>query len=233
VSGRSIEDWYKWKEAITDRFKIKLTLSEFIQFQAKRTLHSNEAIADYIYIYMYDKDAIIDKAPLPLQQADRVSLILQGITEHEWAIPLTTAMCTSVKDLIDLAVTLDAIRRYQYKKNNIPSSKSIDNQKKHDNYIPRFNPTVDKKEQQTCYKCKQVGHISYNCKNPTSEKGQQNQNKSDSKHNTINKTNNFNKEAHTTKTINCVQNDCSTDDLVKVSQIPDTINGNMIHRRVT
>jgi len=161
-----------------------------------------------------------------------VFLILQGITEHEWVIPLIIAMCTSVKDLIDLAVTLDAIRRCQYKKNKTPSSKSIDNQKEHGNYIPRFNPTVDKEEEQTCYRCRQVDHISYNCKNPPSEKHQQNQNKSDSKHNTINKTKNFNKEAkpkdtHTTKTINCIQNDFSTDDLDKVSQIPATINGNV------
>lgn len=72
-----------------------MSLSEFIQFQAKRTLRSNESIADYIY----DKDAIIDKSPFLLQQSDRVSLILQGITTHEWAIPLTTVMCTSVKYL--------------------------------------------------------------------------------------------------------------------------------------
>lgn len=55
VSGRSFDEWYAWKEGIIDRFKVKMSLSEFIQFQAKRTLRSNESIADYIY----DKDAII------------------------------------------------------------------------------------------------------------------------------------------------------------------------------
>jgi len=138
-----------------------MSLSEFIQFQAKRTLSSNESIADYIY----DKDDIIDKA-FTLQQSDRVSLILHGITKHEWAIPLTSAMCVSVKDLLDRAVQLDAIRKCHYVKENTyentTSFKSQDNQKEHGNYIPRFNPSVHKEEDQTCYRCKQVGHVSYN-----------------------------------------------------------------------
>jgi len=37
-------------EGIIDRFKVKMTISEFIQFQAKHTLHPNESIADYIYM---------------------------------------------------------------------------------------------------------------------------------------------------------------------------------------
>lgn len=140
VSGRSFEEWLTWKEGIKDRFKVKMTFSEFIQFQAKRTLRPNESIADHLY----DKDAIIDKAPFTLQQSDRVSLILQGITKHEWAIPLTTAMCVSVKDLLDRAVQLDVIRKFQYVKKSTTSHKSQDNYKEHGNYIPRFNPSVHK-----------------------------------------------------------------------------------------
>ncbi|CAI6354043.1 unnamed protein product [Macrosiphum euphorbiae] len=232
VSGRSFDDWYTWKEGIIDRFKVKMSLSEFIQFQAKRTLRSNEPIADYIY----DKDAIIDKAPFPLQQSDRVSLILQGITKHEWAIPLTTAMCTSVKDLLDRAVQLDAIRKVQYVKENTSenttSFKSQDNQKEQGNYIPRFNPSVHKEEDQTCYRCKQVGHVSYNCKNPLQEKSARVYNKTDIKDTTYANKKHFNKEVKpketlTTKTINCVQEDSTSEDFVRVSQIPATINGNM------
>lgn len=33
VSGRSFDEWYTWKEGIIDRFKVKMSLSEFIQFQ--------------------------------------------------------------------------------------------------------------------------------------------------------------------------------------------------------
>jgi len=123
VSACSFEEWLTWKEDIKDRFKVKMTFSEFIQFQAKRTLHSNESIADYIY----DNDAIIDKAPFTLQQLGRVSLILQGITKLEWVIPLTTAICVSVKDLLGRAVQLDIIRKCQYAKENTTSHKSQDN----------------------------------------------------------------------------------------------------------
>jgi len=86
VSACSFEEWLTWKEDIKDRFKVKMTLSEFIQFQAKRTLHPNESIADYIY----DNDAVIDKDPFTLQQLGRVSLILQGITKLESFQPISS-----------------------------------------------------------------------------------------------------------------------------------------------
>lgn len=103
------------------------------------------------------------------------------------------------------------------------------NQKK-TKFIPRFNPSVDKEEEQTCYKCKLVGHVSYNCKNSPSAKTEYN--KFDSKTNKNSNFKNYNKDVKqkdtsVTKTINCVQNDQCPDDLVKVSQIPATINGNL------
>lgn len=90
--------------------EVKLTLSEFIKFQAKGTLCSNETIADYIY----DKDTVIDKAPFTIQNLDKLSLILQGIIKHKWAISLITAVCVSIKDLLDRAIQLNVIKKCQY-----------------------------------------------------------------------------------------------------------------------
>lgn len=204
-----------------------MSLSEFIQFQAKRTLRSNESIADYIY----DKDTIIDKAPFILQLSDRLSLILQGIINHEWAIPLTTAMCVSVKDLLDRDVQLDVIRKCQHVKQNTSNFKSLEN-RKDNNYIPRFNPSVHKEEDQTCYRCKQVGQISYNCKSLHREKSLRGFNRTDSKDTIYVNKKNFNKEVKskdtsTTKMISYVQDNFFPEDLVKVSQIPATIYDNM------
>lgn len=135
---------------------------------------------------------------------------------------------------------LDAIRKFHYVKENTSenttSFKSQDNQKEHGNYIPRFNPVIHKEDDQTCYRCKHVGRVSYNCKNPSKNPLQENSahvyRKTDTKDTTYANKKNFNKEvkpkeASITKTINCIQEDPSSDDLIKVFQIPATINGNM------
>lgn len=151
---------------------------------------------------------------------------------------MTTAICVSVKDLLDRALQLDTIRKSHYVKENTSknatsfSFKSQDNPKKHSNYIPRFNPLVHKKEDQTCYRWKQVGHVSYNYKNPLQEKSAHDYNKTDTKYTTyVNKKNCNNeakpKETSTTITINCVRENSPSEDFIKVSQIPATINGNM------
>ncbi|KAL4092047.1 hypothetical protein QTP88_026621 [Uroleucon formosanum] len=88
-----------------------------------------EPIADYI---IYDKDAVINKASSTLKQSDRVSLIIQGITKHEWAIPLKTAMWF----LSRTSQTGLYISKLQITK------------KKHGNYNPRFHPSVYKEEDQ-------------------------------------------------------------------------------------
>ncbi|KAL4119510.1 hypothetical protein QTP88_012317 [Uroleucon formosanum] len=67
------------------------------------------------------------RPPFKMQQSDRVSLILEGITDNIWAVPLTTTK-----------------------------------------QIHRFNQTIDKKEDQICFKCKSKGHISYDCKSDKS-----------------------------------------------------------------
>ncbi|XP_025421204.1 uncharacterized protein LOC112691260, partial [Sipha flava] len=125
-----------------------MSFSDFIKFQGKRILRADEPIVEYIF----EKDAIIEKAPFKMQQSDRVSLILEGITDNIWAVPIATAMCCSVQELIDHAIPLDTIRK-------LSTSKPIANVSKGNDFlkvskqIHRYNPAVDKKEEQICFNC--------------------------------------------------------------------------------
>lgn len=49
---------------LIERFKSKISFSDFIKFQGKRILRKDELIVEYIF----DKDAIIEKAPFKMQQ---------------------------------------------------------------------------------------------------------------------------------------------------------------------
>lgn len=86
VSGRRLVSWPEWKDKITDRLKCKMSFSDFLNFQSKRVLRTDELTVDYIF----DKDAIIEKVPFKMEQFDHVSLILEGINDNIWAIPLDT-----------------------------------------------------------------------------------------------------------------------------------------------
>ncbi|CAN8020179.1 unnamed protein product [Ixodes persulcatus] len=57
--GSKINDWDPWKNEITERFKQKMTMQEFLKFQEKRQLIENESIVQYIY----SKNAKLDMAP--------------------------------------------------------------------------------------------------------------------------------------------------------------------------
>jgi len=161
VSGRQIDSWTEWKEKLIDRFKSKMSFSDFIKFQGKRILRKDELIVEYIF----DKDAIFEKAPFKMQQSDRVSLILEGITDNMWAVPLATAMCSSVQELISHAMPLDTIRKLSGTAvNTYYATSKGEEPQKDTKQIHRFNPTVDRKEDQICFKCKSKGHISYECK---------------------------------------------------------------------
>jgi len=160
VSGRQIDSWTEWKEKLIDRFKSKMSFSDFIKFQGKRILRKDELIVEYIF----DKDAIIEKAPFKMQQSDRISLILEGITDNIWAVPLATAMCSSVQELISHATPLDTIRKLSGTAANIFGTPKGEESQKETKQIHRFNPSIDKKEDQICFKCKSKGHISYDCK---------------------------------------------------------------------
>lgn len=170
VSGRQLVSWPEWKDKITDRFKCKMSFSDFLKFQSKRVLRTDELIVDYIF----DKDAIIEKAPFKMEQSDRVSLILEGINDNIWAIPLATVIATSVQELIDHAIPLDTIRKVNTTTNG-NSQNTINNTKAPKETtretikpIHRYNPTTDNKDEQLCFKCKTFGHISYDCPFPDS-----------------------------------------------------------------
>lgn len=228
VSGRQLESWSVWKDKITDRFKGKMSFSDFIKFQNKRVLRQDESIVEFIFA----KDAIIEKAPFKIEQSDRVSLILEGIIDNTWAIPLTTSMCKSVQELIDHAMPLDTIRKINltnstsnYLLNYNGISKEITKP------IHRYNPSVDKKEEQMCFKCKTFGHVSYDC-TMTSNNSEKSVNNSKYNFNNknkkpVDKTMHLNKtENSNNKSINCISIK-EASDLVKISQIPVTINGSV------
>lgn len=228
VSGRQLVSWPEWKDKITDRFKCKMSFSDFLKFQSKRVLRTDELIVDYIF----DKDAFIEKAPFQMEQSDRVSLILEGINDNIWAIPLATARCQTVQELIDHAIPLDTIRKVNTTTSSLSSSYNQNTSnntkasKETTKPIHRYNPTTDNKDEQLCFKCKTVGHISYDCpfadsvsKNRDSNKASnKNQKSTDIKHQTEKKK----QDLTNSKSINCISTE-----LVNISQIPVTINGSI------
>ncbi|KAH7940356.1 hypothetical protein HPB52_023543 [Rhipicephalus sanguineus] len=105
--GSQHDTWEQWKEALTHRFKRKLTMQEFLDLHTKRRLQSHETIVEY----MYSKNAILNKAPYLLAEEERICLILSGIEDDTWANPLPAQLCGTVTELIDRAALLDARRR--------------------------------------------------------------------------------------------------------------------------
>ncbi|KAH6931883.1 hypothetical protein HPB50_001309 [Hyalomma asiaticum] len=101
------ETWEEWRDALTQRFRRRLTMQEFIELQSKRRLQNNETIVEY----MYSKNAVLDKAPYRLAEEERISLILSGIDDNTWANPLAAQLCVSVTEQIDRAALLDARRQ--------------------------------------------------------------------------------------------------------------------------
>ncbi|KAH6919403.1 hypothetical protein HPB50_029609 [Hyalomma asiaticum] len=106
--GWRYETWEEWRDALTQQFRRRLTMQEFIELQSKRRLQNNETIVEY----MYSKNAVLDKAPYRLAEEEHISLILSGIDDNTWANPLAAQLCVSVTELIDRAALLDAKRPY-------------------------------------------------------------------------------------------------------------------------
>lgn len=149
-----------------------------------------------------------------MQQSDRVSLILEGITDNIWAVPLTTAICSSVQELISHATPLDTIRKLSGTAANTYVTPKGEESHKETKQIHRFNQTIDKKEDQICFKCKSKGHISYDCKSDKSNTKEKSnvvyKNKSTTDNHYSKVENHSNKDTNSkNKSINCIQNVCN------------------------
>ncbi|KAL1429730.1 hypothetical protein MTO96_015838 [Rhipicephalus appendiculatus] len=178
--GSQHDTWEQWKEALTHRFKRKLTMQEFLELQTKRRLQSHETIVEY----MYSKNAILNKAPYHLAEEERISLILSGIEDDTWANPLAAQLCGTVTELIDRAALLDARRRMtvcadndkkpppsttsrgQGSNQRVPASSSANlptaNSRSDSSGAPRPRPTSAR----SCFNCGDIGHMSRDCSKP-------------------------------------------------------------------
>ncbi|XP_064461924.1 uncharacterized protein LOC135372149 [Ornithodoros turicata] len=165
VYGTRFHDWNTWKIALSERFKRKLTLQEFIEYQSQRKLQQNETMVEYIYA----KNAMLEKAPYTLAAEERISLIINGIKDDRWAVPLAAQRCTSVLELIDRAATLDS-RRQTHRDNVHLSRTSTPNLTNPDISQPRPNSDGQTRSQQEpkCFNCSELGHISRHCPKPKS-----------------------------------------------------------------
>ncbi|KAH7947899.1 hypothetical protein HPB52_016670 [Rhipicephalus sanguineus] len=178
--GSQHDTWEQWKDALTLRFKRKLTMQEFLELQTKRRLQSHETIVEY----MYSKNAILNKAPYRLAEEERISLILSGIEDDTWANPLAAQLCGTVTELIDRAALLDARRRMtvcvdndkkpppsttsrgQGSSQRVPASSSANlptaNSRSDSSGAPRPRPTSAR----SCFNCGDIGHLSRDCGKP-------------------------------------------------------------------
>lgn len=213
--GKNYNTWLEWKTNLINRFNVKMTFAEFMTYQNRRTLKSTETLTEYIY----SKNAIFEKCPTPLTEKDKISLILEGITDEKWCIPLATQCCDKMEDLLNYASSLDNVRkieRFHTRFNPTGSDKVSMQNQNNSKFIPKFNPETDKEEEQTCFRCKKKGHISYNCTLETSK--EQKENPKSSKMNTINSKIQQKPETKTNQ-VSCVQ-----DIEPNVTMIPVTVN---------
>ncbi|CAN7949844.1 unnamed protein product [Ixodes hexagonus] len=171
--GNHIHDWDVWKHAIAERFKRKMSLQEFFDFQNERKLKPDETLVQY----MYAKNAMLEKAPHKLSPEERISLILSGIQDDKWATPLATQNCTSVLELIDRAANLDSRRTLDSQPTTNPRllhafKPSAQHQPNHFSThklsTPR-PPSDNNSGERKCFNCSCFGHISRDCPQPKSQ----------------------------------------------------------------
>ncbi|XP_023243381.1 uncharacterized protein LOC111641443 [Centruroides sculpturatus] len=174
TQGNRYNNWIEWKVALTSRFKRRITMQEFLAYQADRKLKRNESLVDYIYA----KDALLEKAPFTIPQPDRISMIIGDITEEKWQIALATQNSNTVEELIDRAMALDAIRnmQHEYKSRqpygSRPSPKITPiSSNPYNEQLRKYNPETDDLRDITCWRCGTRGHASFMCSLPPPQKG--------------------------------------------------------------
>ncbi|XP_064481253.1 uncharacterized protein LOC135394440 [Ornithodoros turicata] len=173
--GKQHSDWAVWKSAFLERFKRRLSMEDFIDIQAKRTLRRNETIVQYIF----EKDALLEMSPHPLTAEERISMIIGDIKDNVWAIPLASHTYSSVTQLVDRAASLDSIRQVDQQeskpeitRNQNRPQPSRSSQTTHAPYLQKYNPTFgDRPENLSCWRCGKRGHISYQCHLPAPQPG--------------------------------------------------------------
>ncbi|GBO09615.1 hypothetical protein AVEN_146280-1 [Araneus ventricosus] len=92
-------------------------MQERLADQSDLKLKRNETLVDYNYA----KDALLEKAPFTIPQSNKISMIIGDITEEKRQIALVTQNYATVKELIDRATAIDAIRNMQHEKKSLYS----------------------------------------------------------------------------------------------------------------
>ncbi|GFU29380.1 uncharacterized protein TNCV_1239831 [Trichonephila clavipes] len=81
-------------------------MQEILARQSERKMKHGETSVDYICT----QDALLEKAPFTIPQQNRISRIIGDVTEEKWQFALATQNSSTVEELIDRAMTHDAVR---------------------------------------------------------------------------------------------------------------------------
>ncbi|CAN7978980.1 unnamed protein product, partial [Ixodes persulcatus] len=106
TNGKRHPEWGEWKQALIERFRRRLSMKDFIELKAKRTMRRNETLVQYIF----EKDALLEKSPHPLTPEERISMIIGDIKDTKLSIPLASHLYSSVTELDDRAASLESLR---------------------------------------------------------------------------------------------------------------------------
>lgn len=177
VQGQCYPEWPAWSAALSSRFSYQMSYSEFVAYNSERKLLPTETLATYIF----EKNVMLRKAPFVLSSKDRVLMILEDVDDPACAYALATPQCTDVDELLDRAHVVDKLRKLSTvapqpatPKVTSDSDRSRDSAQRADtsepsptepryNANPKYNPYRDNPQDMVCFRCGNIGHVSYNC----------------------------------------------------------------------